>query len=524
MAIKVNNITVIGDDLNVSNVGVVTATSFSGSAAGLTNVPAPVAGEVEAVASGNLYDGTKVVVNSDGTVSATYPFGPETIFDNFDTFYSNIAYDSTNGKVIYAYRQGGSGPGMCVIGEVSGDTISFGTPVQFATSGGDRIVPIYDSSTDRVVVQDDNKNGLHGFQANSGAVFVGTISGNSISFGSPVKIVPGTTSALIRSFGGGNGAPGTIISTYQISGQTSVAVVGTITGGATNTVSFGTTATYTTDTAESGGNNIITPTYFDDSGTDRIIIPYQNRSSGDRGTAVVGTQSGNSLTFGTPVQFESANAYELKSVIDTNENRVVTTYKRSTTSGAANAIVGQVSGNSISFGTRTEYNPSANSMALAYNPVANRIIVGYSDLFNEPGNVKVGTVTGGATNSITFGPELSEYTPNAVYTRAVYDSINDTVVFIYSDYANDYIAGRTFNTLSIGSLSETNFVGISKSSYTDGQTATIQIAGSVDDAQTGLTTGSKYYVQTNGTLSTTPDIPSVLAGTAIASNKIIVKQ
>ena len=73
-------------------------------------------------------------------------------------------------------------------------------------------------------------------------------------------------------------------------------------------------------------------------------------------------------------------------------------------------------------------------------------------------------------------------------------------------------------------LTATNFVGISKSSYTDGQTATIQITGSVDDAQTGLTAGSKYYVQTNGTLSTTPDTPSVFAGTAIASNKIIVKQ
>ena len=72
-------------------------------------------------------------------------------------------------------------------------------------------------------------------------------------------------------------------------------------------------------------------------------------------------------------------------------------------------------------------------------------------------------------------------------------------------------------------LTAENFVGISDGAYTNGQTATIQLAGSVDDAQSGLTPGSKYYVQNNGTLSTTADSPSVFAGTAVATTKLIVK-
>jgi len=71
-------------------------------------------------------------------------------------------------------------------------------------------------------------------------------------------------------------------------------------------------------------------------------------------------------------------------------------------------------------------------------------------------------------------------------------------------------------------LTSSNFIGFSDAAYTNGQTAKIQIAGSVDDAQTGLTTGSQYYVQTNGTLSTSAGSPSVFAGTAVSGTKIIV--
>ena len=72
-------------------------------------------------------------------------------------------------------------------------------------------------------------------------------------------------------------------------------------------------------------------------------------------------------------------------------------------------------------------------------------------------------------------------------------------------------------------LTSENFIGISDGAYTNGQSATIQLAGSVDDAQSGLTPGSKYYVQGDGTLSTTADSPSVFAGTAVATTKLIVK-
>ena len=73
-------------------------------------------------------------------------------------------------------------------------------------------------------------------------------------------------------------------------------------------------------------------------------------------------------------------------------------------------------------------------------------------------------------------------------------------------------------------LEANNFLGFSDAAYTNGQSATIQMVGAVNDAQTGLTTGFKLFVQTDGSLSTTADTPSVLAGTAISGTKIIVRK
>jgi hypothetical protein len=72
-------------------------------------------------------------------------------------------------------------------------------------------------------------------------------------------------------------------------------------------------------------------------------------------------------------------------------------------------------------------------------------------------------------------------------------------------------------------LTATNYIGISDAAYANGATATIQTVGSVDDAQTSLTPGLAYYVQTDGTLATTAGSPSVFAGTAVAATKILVK-
>jgi hypothetical protein len=68
-----------------------------------------------------------------------------------------------------------------------------------------------------------------------------------------------------------------------------------------------------------------------------------------------------------------------------------------------------------------------------------------------------------------------------------------------------------------------SFIGISKSGAASGFSFVVGTKGSVVDNLTGLTAGQSYYVQRDGTLSTTADNPSVFAGTAISANRLIVK-
>ena len=189
MAIQISGSTVIHDSQDVQVSGVVTATSFHGDASQLTNLPAA-GSSLEATASGTLADGSKVIVNADGTVSVvsqTETTGPasgaEAIFD-YSTVYSTAAvYDPTNNKVIIAYRDGAnSNRGTAIVGTVSADSISFGSPSVFESGGQTSYISaVYDSSNEKVVI-----SYVDVANSQKGTAVVGTVSGTSISFGTPV--------------------------------------------------------------------------------------------------------------------------------------------------------------------------------------------------------------------------------------------------------------------------------------------------------------------------------------------------
>jgi len=80
--------------------------------------------------------------------------------------------------------------------------------------------------------------------------------------------------------------------------------------------------------------------------------------------------------------------------------------------------------------------------------------------------------------------------------------------------------GFSYNAVSTN-LTTNNFLGFSSASYTNGQTATINVISGTDNNQTSLTAGSKYYVNSDGTLTTTSG--NSYAGLALSSTKILIK-
>ena len=151
------------------------------------------------------------------------------------------------------------------------------------------------------------------------------------------------------------------------------------------------------------------------------------------------------------------------------------------------------------------------------------MVIAYQDYNNSfYATAIVGTVSG---TSINFDSPIQFVSTVQEHISATYDPTNDKVVISFNNRANsEYGTAFAFNPRTISrNLTAENFIGISDGAYSDGQTATIQLTGAVDDAQSGLTPGQSYYVQNDGTLSETADNPSVFAGTALASTKLIVR-
>lgn len=131
-----------------------------------------------------------------------------------------------------------------------------------------------------------------------------------------------------------------------------------------------------------------------------------------------------------------------------------------------------------------------------------------------------GTVSG---TSISFDTEI-DIGETGYFTDLAYDSTQNRFVITWLEFTSSngtYVVG--FQPDPSTNLTAENYIGISDGAYADAATATVQIVGSVDDAQSGLTAGQSYYVQIDGTLNTTADDPSVFAGTAVSATKLIVK-
>ena len=72
-------------------------------------------------------------------------------------------------------------------------------------------------------------------------------------------------------------------------------------------------------------------------------------------------------------------------------------------------------------------------------------------------------------------------------------------------------------------LTATNLLGIASAAISDTATGTINTWGSRNEVQTSLTIGSDYYVQEDGTITTTSTSPAQLIGKAISATQINIK-
>ena len=471
--------------------------------------------QVEFVASGTLPNGKPVVLKADGTVEVVgettvaedIPSSSEYVFHTALTNDVSTAFDpNTANKFVVAYGGNSEATGKAVVGTVSGTSISFGTEVQF-NSGYTTFPSIsFDPNTANkfIIAFSDGGNSYYG------KVVVGTVSGTSLSFGSEVVFNSTSTNNLSASFDPNTANKFVVV--YKNSNGT--ARVGTVSG---TSISFGSTSVYNSTSASY--NSIA----FDPNTANKFVVSYLDSN----GAAIVGTVSGTSISFGSEVVFNSGSTNFGTTFFDPNTaGKFVIAYQDTGNSSYGTAIVGTVSGTSISFGSEVVFN-SANTelTVVAFDPSnAGKLAITYADYGNSQyGTVIVGTVSG---NSISFGTEIV-YNAGAVAKQSIsFDSnVSGKFVIAYKDGGNNSYGTAILGSIAITStnLTSTNFLGTSTAAYTNGQTAKIMLQGGISTNQSSLAIGSTYYVQGDATLATTAGSPSVEAGKAVSATTLLLK-
>ena len=211
----------------------------------------------------------------------------------------------------------------------------------------------------------------------------------------------------------------------------------------------------------SGNYDLTRSTY--DSTANKVVVSYRDNSN-DYGYSVVGTISGTSVTFGTPVVFESNSINESIPVYDASNNKIVIVWRRKVGSDLGYAIVGTVSGTSISYGSSSIFNGSyTNFVTAVYEPNSQKVVIAYADVGNSNyGTAIVATVSG---TSVSFGSEyvflssaLNDSSDSCVNTT------DNTVNIIYRDGGASNTMKMSIATVSGTALTFGNPITVSGTS------------------------------------------------------------
>ena len=518
----------IGDNIQFGNAGIITATGFAGDGANLTNLP-PAGGVVVGVSSGSITGGKGVVVAGDGKLMAASGsnevFGTNTLTPATNSGGFAATYDTTANKHVLFYRSGADSKGYAVVGTLSGTTITWGTPVEAFDNGPVQIYSAtYDPHNNKVaVLYSDDDDG------NKGKVQVGTVSGTTFTKHTPVDVFGGHIASGWITYCANSDHNYAAVATYQYSPYDAVARIGqysTSSGGSTNWPNSA--VNY------DASSRAFATTCCWDSTANKLVIAYGRYNSTERGTIIAGTIASDAVTFGTSQVFDSSRTDRLDNVIhnpDTGKNMIVWCEGSNGTGYYTLAREATLSGTTFTFGTESNVSRNAdgtltrtNMCSVVYDTAAKKFMIIYAD--NVTGVTEgysaildissSGVISSKGWHGFRPGIDnMGDENPHMVYDP----DAGKVVAYTYgSSKCYYYVQG-----LRESNMTDNNYVGLSQASYTDGQSAKVDVTGATNEAVSGLSPANKYYVLADGTLSTTADSESITAGVAVAANKLLLR-
>ena len=495
-------------------------------------------GTTTGTASGSISAGFPVIVNSDGTFSAVSganatngtPSNPASSSSYSGKNYYAGASDPSTGVSIVVAGNGTNTFAYAVT--VSGTTITWGSGVSPASNAALNLQQV------EVVALGSNKF-LFAYQNatdNYGYVSVCTVSGTTITMGTPVKI--DTVNFLYANMTlAYNAATGTSIVTFRSQSSPYYPYIAVVSVSGT-TPSVGTPVSYTTE--QINGAVVYNSTL------QRVILYWPTGTTGYPSIyGAVLSMSGSTVSVGTSTIYQlpgGGGGYApfiegldynaaTQTVILTADayffgpGGYYTHVIASTQTTSAVSFSG-----SLNISSPTNTFPTSGYVKLnvpRYCSSGGAMYIVSFGVYNY--YLTYAQVNVSSAGAVTLGTAYivdSTYTQNSSYYTGTYSWDPSSKKYIRAMYASlgaNYAAAIAFNP-PYTTASANGFLGLSAGSYTNGQTATITVIGGVNASVSGLTPGNKYYLNYDGTLSTSPNNPAnIYAGLSTATTKIVVK-
>lgn len=195
-----------------------------------------------------------------------------------------------------------------------------------------------------------------------------------------------------------------------------VAKVGEISGAS---VSYGPEAVFNVAATTNLSVSALSSTHF--------VVAYSDMGNTDHGTAIVGEVSGTAISYGAETVFNAAVTNTL-AISALSSTHFVATYSDAGNANRGTAIVGEVSGTSISYGTESVFNTTHTNWISVDALSSSHFVLTYSDVGNfDRGTARVGEISG---TSISYGAENVFFTNTTNGTSvAALSSSHFVVVF-----------------------------------------------------------------------------------------------
>ena len=406
--------------------------------------------QTQEVASGTLPNGKPVVVNSDGTVStislssATEDLGDAVQVQTSTQGNTKIGYDSNSDKFVVIYADG-SNYGKAKVGTISGDSVSYGSEATFNSGSTSTMAVAFDSTNNKIVISfRDQSNSYYG------TAIVGTISGTSITFGTEVVYESVNTSAQQNGLAYDSSNQRIVVGYRDNTNNKGRAVVGTVSG---TSISFGTPVNLRNGVTNS-------PAVSYNSAQNKVLFCYGAATSSAEGR--VGTVSGTSISFGTAATFLSSQASYIDLAYDSSSDKHILIYSDTDDSYNGKVRTATISGTDVSFGTAIDFSTGTTSdMGVAFDETAKKFVIDYIDVAQSSKSFyRTGSISG---TNVTVSSEASLDSSNSGSSPEV--AVNGSGKALLA-YIKGGTSGRIDSkVLQIGysntNLTSENYIGMS---------------------------------------------------------------